>query len=237
MKKKVLIALLVLAGHLALSQSTQERYLNAKELFRSGKYGLASEAFQPLTSGSSQNPFAEYASFFQALSSYHEGYPPYARDLLLQLKSRFPQWEKMDEVNYWLGKIYFEDEKYELAFNVLDSIEGEEAKEDAQNMKYHFISRINSLDSLEGFLKARPEDKLLARVTAEKIAEQPLAVRDLDRLEDLVEKYDLDKSRFEINRPDKTIKKEEYNIGVIMPFLFREFSTVSTGRKNCIRDL
>src|SRR6478735_8779734 len=80
-----------------------KQYFNAKQLFREGKYNLAMEAFKPVIPYDQNNQFSEYASFYYALSAYNLGYTAVAKDMLNQIKKLHPTWEKMDEVNFWLG--------------------------------------------------------------------------------------------------------------------------------------
>ena len=99
--------------HLSFAQMDyNKQYFNAKTLFREGKYSLAMESFKPLIQYDQNNVFAEYATFYYALSSYNQGFKAVAKDALTQLKSLHPNWEKMDEVNFWLGKIQLENHEY-----------------------------------------------------------------------------------------------------------------------------
>lgn len=237
MKNSVLTVILLLLGFLASAQTLQQRYLNAKELYREGKFGLARGAFQSISAENNNNPFVEYASYFYALSSYQEGYHAHAKDMLLQMKSRFANWEKIDDVNYWLAKIEFEAKNYEVALKYANSISDKTVRQDARNMKIHFLNQINDIDSLVEILKSNPTDSVTGRIIADKIHEQPFSQRDTQLLNDLVKRFRFNKNKYEIAIPEKSAKKGEYKVAVLLPFMYKEFSGSSANRKNFVYEL
>src|SRR5262245_21959326 len=81
----------------------KKQYFNGKHLCREGKYNLAMETFKPLLAYDSRNTFVEYASFYYAVSAYHQGYKAVAKNQLNQIRTAYPRWDKMDEVNFWLA--------------------------------------------------------------------------------------------------------------------------------------
>src|SRR5262245_34090773 len=86
-------------------QDFKKQYKHAREFYNEGKYNLAMEAFKPLMVYDKNNPYPEYASFFYALSALNQNYHAVARDMLLQVKKLYPEWDQLNEVNYWLAKI------------------------------------------------------------------------------------------------------------------------------------
>ena len=99
-----------------------KQYFNAKALFREGKYNLAMESFKPLIPYASKNSFSEYASFYYALAAYNQGFKAVAKNTLSQLKTLHPKWDKMDEVNFWLGKIHLDEKDYFQGIKVFNTI-------------------------------------------------------------------------------------------------------------------
>jgi hypothetical protein len=237
MKKLVLAGIFLLAGYFVQAQTIQQRYLHGKELFREGNYGLARGVFQSLAKETTNNPIVEYAHFFYALSAYHENYEAYARDILLQIKTKHPDWENIDEVNYWLAKIEFEGKKFDQALKNANAIRNKSVLQDARNMKIHFLNNIGSVDSLLTLLKNHPEDTVLARITADKIHDQPILNRDTELLDELVKRYKFNKSKYEIATPEISLKKYEYRVAVLLPFMYREFSNSALNRKNFIYEI
>src|SRR5688572_7414220 len=106
------------------------KYNNAKALFQDGKYNLAMESFKPLIAYDQSNPYVEYASFYYALSAYHQKYNAVAKDMLNQIKSLYPKWDKLPEVNFWLGKIHFDNRDYFQGLKMFSSIEDKKFEKD-----------------------------------------------------------------------------------------------------------
>ena len=103
---------LVLVVFTSSAQDFKRQYRSAKELFTSEKYSEAMVAFKAITVYDQENPYSEYASFYYAMSAYRLGYHTVAKDMLLQIKSLYPKWDQMDEVNYLICKIYFDQKEY-----------------------------------------------------------------------------------------------------------------------------
>ncbi|ELR70047.1 hypothetical protein C900_04417 [Fulvivirga imtechensis AK7] len=199
--------------------SNQQQYLNAKELFNNGKYSLAMEAFKSLTQANENNPFAPYASFYYAVAAYREGYPPVAKNMFLQIRDRFPSWSRMNEVNFWLGKIYFENEEYNQGLNVLKSIRDKAFQDDIRNLKYHTFSGIEKVERLKELYKNNADDRVIAEVLAKNIASQTLINQDQELLDELIRKFDLDKAGLSVVKVEKSVFKDKYRVAVLFPFL------------------
>src|SRR5688572_28430909 len=103
-KNIFVICLLALAtGSVCAQTDYNKQYNNAKALLRDGKYSLAMESFKPLIPYAQNNPYSEYASFYYAFAAYHQGYKAVAKDMLNQIRTLYPNWDKQGEVNFWLG--------------------------------------------------------------------------------------------------------------------------------------
>ena len=100
-----LVVLVLFAGTQSIAQNYQKQYLSAKSFYNEGEYKLAIEAFRPLAKRSSDNPFAAYASYYYGMSNYYAGFKEEARTVFLQTKNQFPNWSRIDDVNYWLAKL------------------------------------------------------------------------------------------------------------------------------------
>src|SRR5688572_11626281 len=122
-KKLFVICLLTLLSNSIFSQiDYNKQFFNAKQLFREGKYNLAMESFKPLIPYDQNNQFSEYSAFYYALSAYRQGYKAVAKDMLNQIKTLHPKWDKLDEVNFWLGKIHFDNRDYFQGLKVFSYI-------------------------------------------------------------------------------------------------------------------
>ncbi|MEX2336748.1 MAG: ABC transporter substrate-binding protein [Fulvivirga sp.] len=217
--------LLVLASLLFVSSSAwsqvnyQQQYLNAKQLFSDGKYSLAMEALKPFMEPDTDNLFSAYASFYYAAAAYKDGYPPMAKNMFLQIKERFPKWSKIEEVNFWLGKIYFENKEYNQGLNILKEIRDKAFKEDVYNLKYHTFSQIKDQELLKDLYTNRPNESVVGEVLARRIASQPLFAQDQELLDELIRKFKLNEAGLENVMVEETIFKDQYKVAVLFPFL------------------
>jgi len=212
---------------------------NGKELYNLGKYDLAMEALESLTYQRSDNPYLPYGSFYYAMSAYKSGLNYLSKNMFLQIRERFPSWEKMEEVNYWLGLLYFDSEMVPEAISTLNAIDAKQdnLQEDIRNLKMHYLDQIQRTDSISELLTEFPEDKVLAEILASKISFQPIMNRDHDRLAELVEKYDLGEDKFKVLTPQRSPKKDSYNIAVMLPFMYQDVNGRRTISKNWVLEL
>jgi hypothetical protein len=198
----------------------QNSYLKARDHYNAARYSEALEAFIPLTI--SDNPFQEYASFFYAMSACNSGDRQLSKDMFLQIKKRFPNWEKMEDVNLWLAKLNFENKDYFQGMYYLGVLNSEPARKNGDNMKGHYFRLESDAVILENLLESFPEERSIAGTLAERISKKPLSEIDFNKLDSLVQKYNLDPAKYKLIDGEKVIKKDEYNIGVLLPFMFDE---------------
>ena len=85
-------------GFAQQSDSFESNFNNGKELLKLEKYGLAMQAFKPLTSEIDGNPYQKIASFYYAVAASKNGQQALARDMFLQIANKYANWEKIDEV-------------------------------------------------------------------------------------------------------------------------------------------
>src|SRR6478736_10229877 len=143
-----IFALLILSTPV-FAQDFKRQYKHARELFDEKKYSLAMEAFKPLIVYDKENPYPEYASYFYALSAHESGYPSVAKDMLLQIKKLYPTWDQMDEVNFRLAKIYFDQREYFQGLMILKGITNPSFQQDIQSMEKQYISQIEDPEILK----------------------------------------------------------------------------------------
>lgn len=225
-------AILAFSEVLAQNVNYQQQYLQGKDLFNQGEYALARETFKPVIPKDPSNPFAEYATFYSALAAYYDGYPAAAREMLLQARERFPNWSRMDDVYYWLAKIYFENEDAYLALNAVNNIESTEVREDARTMAYHYLYLNHDVYELSSFYKDYPNQPSLGRVLAEKIADQPIELQDKELLNELIRKFDLNPDDFLVSRVEKAVFKDTYRMAVLLPFMLEDLNPNDRRRPN-----
>ena len=216
----VLVALIGLA-HAQRNNPEEARFNNARELMDLGKYGLAMQAFEPLTNAFEGNRYSRISSFYYAVSAYNDGQKYVARDMFLQILQKYPTWEKLDEVNLWLSNIYLREGDIKNGLNYASLIRNPDIKSEASILKKSLLSTL-SYKFLDSLLIAYPSDREIAENLADKIIEQPITSQDRDYLENIVSVYELDKAKYRIEETLKSIKKDRYQVAVLLPFMLSE---------------
>lgn len=214
-----LIAFSTLASGQTPEEDYSKKYTGAKLLFSQGNYKLAMEAFKPLIQENENNKYAAYASFYYAISAYKQGYLPMAKNMLLQIKQLYPNWSKIDEVNLWLGVVYFELEEYNSALNALNEIKKGKKDQYTQNLKAFYLSKVENTEVLKSVFDNYPEEEVLGKILAQRIAAQPLTDRDQQLLEKLINKFDLDTEQLNVSMVTETVYKDTYKVAVVLPFI------------------
>ncbi|MDH5367997.1 MAG: ABC transporter substrate-binding protein, partial [Cyclobacteriaceae bacterium] len=195
----------------------QQEYLKAKAFFNEGSYNLAMEAFKPVIKKDKENYFSEYSSYFYAISAYRNGFSALSRDMFLQIKTLFPKWDKIEDVHIWLAKIYFEDNDFHNGLKYSNGVViGYELSKLQQT---YYLSKIDSLELISELFNTYKNDKEVAYRYAQLINEQPLYLQDRSLLAFLVEGFNLDNDEFSIVTKEESIKKDNYNVAVMLPFM------------------
>lgn len=206
-----------------------KQYQNAKDLFRAGKYNLAMETFKPLIAYDQKNQYSPYASFYYALAAYKQGYLAVAKDMLLQIKSVHAKWDKLDEVNLWLAKIYLEDGDYFQGIKTLNLIQNKNIQEDGQAVKAQYLATITDAETLKMMHEEYPKDKTVGESLARALARNLSDEEDKQMLETLIDRFKLERAEF-IPEAPKTFHKDRYAVSVLLPFML-ETLDASPGKK------
>ncbi len=213
------IIVLLILGTPAFAQDFKRQYKHAKDLFEEKKYSLAMEAFKPLIVYDQNNPYPEYASYFYALSAFEAGYPSVAKDMLLQIKKLYSTWDQMDEVNYWLAKIYFDQHEYFQGLLMVKSIKSSSFREDIESMERQYISQIEDAETLKMILEEHPDNKVAAYALVKSLSKQPIYQQDARLFDELIERFQFNRSEFVSTTKPLSIKKDKYRVSLLFPFL------------------
>lgn len=215
---------LILLVNCAWSQkdnSIVAKYNNARELMDLGKYGLAMQVFKPLTSPFEGNHYEKISSFYYAVAAYNSDQKYVARDMFLQFIEKFPDWEKLDEVNLWLTNIYLQDGDYYKGLSHASIIKNKDIMREAFILKRNYLKSLK-YDELDSLLNEYPSDKEIAANLAFRISELPIGEQDRDLLENIVSVYALDKKKYRLEEELISVKKDEYHVAAILPFMMDE---------------
>jgi TolA-binding protein len=208
-------------------------FVNAKQLFREGKYNLAMESFKPVMAYDKSNAFAEYANFYYALSAYHLGYKAVAKDQLNSLKSVYPSWDKMEEVNFWLGKIHLENHDYFQAFKSFEELKNKDIQKEAEATKKLALAEVHEIPTLKQLREKYPKDEIVARALASELAKNVNDPASQAQLETLIHSFNFKRSDF-IPEAPKSFTKDRYSISLMMPFMVNTLEPTPNKKRNQI---
>jgi tetratricopeptide (TPR) repeat protein len=232
------VLLVVSSWGTCLAQDFDRQYRNAKTLFDEKKYNLAMEAFKGLIVYDQKNPYSQYASFFYSISAFYQGYPVIAKDMLVQIKKIYPQWEQLDEVNLWLGKIYFDQRDYFQALVVLKSIKNSSFNSSIEAMQRFYLSQIDDAETLKMIFEENPSNSIVGYALAKSISKQPLYQQDVPLFESVINQFAFNRNDFVSTTKPLSIKKEKYRVALLFPFLVKSLEpTPATKANQFILDL
>jgi TolA-binding protein len=230
MTKNLFLTVFVIVSFSGFAQIDYTRqYNNAKDLFKSGKYNLAMEAFKPLVAYDKNNKYPEYASFYYSLAAYKQGYKNLAKDGFNQLKTTYPKWDKMDEVNYWLANVHFDNGDYFQALKIFQSIGDKKMANDIALVEASHVSKVTDVETLRMMYEEYPKDEIIATALAKRLATNPGNEEDKKLLESVVGKFKLDRDKFFVEAP-KTFYKDQYTVSLLLPFMVSSLEP-SPGKK------
>lgn len=216
------------------AQDFKRQYRSAKDLFTAEKYSEAMIAFKSLTVYDKENLYSEYASFYYALSAYRLGYGSVAKDMLLHIKKIYPTWDQMDEVNYLLCKIYFDQKEYFQARNIMDLIKKPAFAKDLQNLKKVYISQIDDPEVLRMMLEDYPQDVEIAKILVRRLGQQEYHLQDTVLINSLVARYGLSKKELISQTAVRPIKKDTIRVALVLPFLASTLDPSPVRKRNQI---
>src|SRR5258706_2022472 len=85
-----------------VAQDFKKEYKRAKELYNEANYSLAMDAFKSLMVYDRNNPYPEYACFYYALSAHRLGFSAISKEMFVQTKKIYSEWDQLDEVDFLL---------------------------------------------------------------------------------------------------------------------------------------
>lgn len=206
------------------------QYANAKALFQEGKYNLAMESFKTIIPYDKNNPYSEYASFYYALSAYRLGYKAVAKDMLNQIRTLYANWDKLPEVNFWLGKIHFDNRDYFQGLKMFTSIHDKKFEKDIADIKAEHLIAISDEETMRMMHEEYPKDALIARYLAITLTKSTNP-DDKKLLEDLIDKFKLKRADF-IPEAPKTFHKDKYSVSLMLPFMVSTLEPTPGRKRN-----
>lgn len=216
------------------AQDDQSDYLKAKQYFSEGNYRFAMDYFRRLAGNGQTHAFKEYAAYYYGLSAYRNGDTTNAKAMWLQMDERSADWKQIREVRHFLAEIYFAQKNYEQGVYYAKKSGLDESK---ALMKQSLI-KIDSLPMLSYLNDHFPDDEVIAKILADKINNQPISERNFQLLNQVVNQFDLDKSKYGLPEIGESEIKSSYNVAVLLPFMFEDLSyTARTERNKFVMEL
>ncbi len=223
---------LVLCPLLSMAQNFKRQYRDAKDLYDNADYSRALGAFKPLIEYDKENPYSQYASYYYGLSAYKLGFGTVAKDIFLQTKKLYPGWEQMDEVNFMLARIYFDQHEYFHAMSLLDEIHDSGLAVDLTTMKRYYLSQISDPETLRMMLEDHPNEAPVAIALVKAIGMRSPADQDVRLFDSLVTRYGLDRRDYITENTLTSRKKERYRVALLLPFLASSLDPTPVTKRN-----
>ncbi|MEQ9404433.1 MAG: hypothetical protein RIM99_12645 [Cyclobacteriaceae bacterium] len=206
----ILSSILLFSLVFSNAQANQGEYLEAKRQFSLENYRDAMGGFQSLT----DDPvFGQYASFYYALSAYHQELPKVAVDMWKQILVKYPNWNQLNEVNYWIARAAFERKRYMEGIRYSQSL-----PEDQRNSLIELVSGRFDPVEMKVLYNGNQENQELAKLVFGALLDQPYEERDHDLILDLANKFNFDPGDIIGDLPK--VEKDTYGIALILPFMF-----------------
>src|SRR5205085_1734936 len=155
--------------------------------------------FKPLIVYDKDNPSPEYSSFYYAAAACELGYKAVAKDMFLQIRNLYPNWNQMAEVNYWLARIYFDQREYFQGLHVLHELQASQLTDDIAQMKRHYLAEITDVETLRMAAEEYPGDAEVARAFARMLALEAFKPSSRNTFDSLTALFGFRKEEFEIN--------------------------------------
>lgn len=200
-----------------VAQDFKRDFKKAKELYNDGNYSSSMDAFKALMVYDRNNPYPEYACFYYALSAHRLGFSLVAKEMFVQTKKVYPEWDQLNEVNYWLAKIYLEQREYFHAWQLAKEIKDPSIKPDLDALKKLSLSKVDDVEMLKMLLEENPHDEIISFALAKAIGKEVIMI-DATLLDSLATEFRWNKDDFISSEALKPVFKDRYRIALMLPF-------------------
>ena len=209
----------------------RQQYEQGKQQYKQKDYAAAIETFRTLSRTEENNPYVIYASLHFAMAAFQSGDYSLAKNMLLQIKSKYPKWNRMSDVDFWLANTYFELEDYKQALVLLKQLDQQKGTtrstlEDAAAMEQYYVDNVIEPDRLQAWLREYPDDKVIATQLVERILLG--GNNNQTELKDsLVQAFGIDETSFGLATQASSIKKDVYNVATFLPFFYNKLTVAN----------
>ncbi len=207
MKSAIYFLVLLICPVLIFAQNLdyEKNYKKAVWLYKSGDYLPSMSELAPLTNASYSDLLTPYAHYYYALCARKLNRMAESRQMLLQLKNRFPDWQKTDEASYLLADLAFSEKKYSQAITALQSITDINIRKDADILEKNYVNVLKDLAIIQELSQQFPNDKIVAQA----LSNLTVPVEALTETKAVI---------------TNAFKKGFYNVAVLFPFRITDFT-------------
>lgn len=215
------------------SQSAvRKEYLQGWEMYKTGRYEMAMEILKPLTLSDNKSTYSPYAGYYYSLAAFNKGYHYLAEEMLKSILQDYPDWDQADFVHFWLVKIYMVEREYLNGLSNAIQIKKQLLKIETDELVKQDLFAIDSLSKLVSFYQEYPDYKALGEVIADRIVLLPILNQDRVLLTDIVNKFELNRDKYDIIDEISSTKKREYNVAILFPFMLSDIVPNQVKRGN-----
>ena len=218
--------------HARSQNSAEQNYLQGKEMYESGRYDFAMEILKPLTLPTNRSIFSPYAGYYYSLSAIEKGYTFLAEEMLKQTITQFPDWENLDLTRLWLAKLYFDEENFASALATINNIKNPEIKQQSDELIKSDLAVVEDVELLTDLYHQYPNIDGLAIILADKISSQSLMLQNRTLLLEIIKKFNLNKEQYNFIDQFESVKKDVYNVAVLLPFMLNDINPNNLRRSN-----
>jgi len=214
-------------------QSTaKQNYLQGKEMYEMGRFDFAMEVLKPLTLPTNKSVYTPYAAYYYSLSAIEKGYTYLAEEMLKSTIAQNKDWENLDLVRLWLTKVYFDEADHLSGLAIINDITDPEIKQQCDELIKSSLAPLNDVELITDLYNQYPNIDGLAVVLADKITLQPLMDQDRGLLYSIIEKFNLDKDKYNFIDEYESEIKDSYNVAVLLPFMLTDIIPNNLRRSN-----
>lgn len=210
----------------------QQTYMQGREMYDEGRYDLAMEILKPLTLPSNKSIYSPFAGYYYSLAAIEKGYTYLAEEMLKNTIDEYSDWENVDLTRLWLAKMYFIEQEYEKGISVINDIIDPDIKQMSNDLIKSTFTDMEDVEMMTDLYFSYSNIDGLAIILADKISGQPLMDQDRDLLYSIIEKFNLDKDKYDFIEEFESIKKSSYNVAVLLPFMVRDIIPSNLKRSN-----
>ena len=198
------------------------QYEQAKQLYKGKQYDQSKLAFDALIRTNISSALSPYAHFYYALSAYHDGEQKLAAQTFDGMLTKFPSWNKKNEVYYWAAQCAFQEKDFTKALSLLFLIQDQLMDKSVAQMKKYFIEQIENCADLQDLLEKFPHDHILQEILYKKAIRQSYISQDFTLVNQLKKIYNFDDYPYDPLSDLQSKRKDLYRVAILFPFFVEE---------------